>query len=254
MKHGSLFSGIGGFDLAAEWMGWENVFHCERNEFGQRILKFYWPKAINYDDITKTDFTIHQGRIDILTGGFPCQDISIAGPKTGLSGNRSSLFYHYIRAVNESKPRIAIWENVSQVQQYLPAIVEAFSEIGYCLQWTTVRASWFGLPHQRERVFGIAYNTDCFRWKEIQVQAGIIEKEIFKTSKRQFSRATCRQIQLENYSKFLRMDDGLPHKLLEESIKAYGNAIVPQVAYQIFKAIENTQKQSAQGAHQSKTK
>lgn len=73
MTHGSLFSGIGGFDLAAEWAGWENMFHCEWNEFGKRVLNYYWPKAISYGDITKTDFTIWRGRIDVLSGGFPCQ-------------------------------------------------------------------------------------------------------------------------------------------------------------------------------------
>jgi len=70
-KHGSLFSGIGGFDLAAEWMGWENVFHCEWNPFGQKVLKYHFPKSISYHDIKTTDFTIHRGSIDILTGGFP---------------------------------------------------------------------------------------------------------------------------------------------------------------------------------------
>jgi DNA (cytosine-5)-methyltransferase 1 len=71
MKHGSLFSGIGGFDLAAEWMGWTNVFHCEYNPFGQRVLKHYWPESISYGDIKQTDFTIHRGEIDVLSGGFP---------------------------------------------------------------------------------------------------------------------------------------------------------------------------------------
>jgi len=71
MNHGSLFSGIGGFDLAAQWMGWNNVFHCEWNEFGKKVLKHYWPNAISYDDITKTDFSIHRGSIDVLSGGFP---------------------------------------------------------------------------------------------------------------------------------------------------------------------------------------
>jgi DNA (cytosine-5)-methyltransferase 1 len=66
MIHGSLFSGIGGFDLAAEWMGWENAFHCEWNPFGQRVLKYYWPNATSYADITQTDFTIWRGRIDVL--------------------------------------------------------------------------------------------------------------------------------------------------------------------------------------------
>jgi DNA (cytosine-5)-methyltransferase 1 len=71
MRHGSLFSGIGGFDLAAEWMGWENVFHCEWNPFGQKVLHHYWPNAITYNDITKTDFGSHRGTIDIVSGGFP---------------------------------------------------------------------------------------------------------------------------------------------------------------------------------------
>ena len=72
MTHGSLFSGIGGFDLAAEWMGWENIFHCEIAEFPRKILKYHFPKSICYEDIKKTDFTKHRGEIDIISGGFPC--------------------------------------------------------------------------------------------------------------------------------------------------------------------------------------
>jgi len=83
MRHGSLFSGIGGFDLAAEWMGWENVFHCEWNEFGRKVLNHYWPNAKSYEDITQTDFSIHRGKIDVLTGGFPCQPYSNAGKRLG---------------------------------------------------------------------------------------------------------------------------------------------------------------------------
>ena len=88
LLHGSLFSGIGGFDLAAEWAGWQNAFHCEWNEFGQKILKHYWPNAISYGDITKTDFTIHRGTIDVLTGGFPCQPYSLAGKRKGKEDER----------------------------------------------------------------------------------------------------------------------------------------------------------------------
>ncbi len=88
MKHGSLFSGIGGFDLAAEWMGWENVFHCEWNEFGKKVLKHYWPNAESFHDITKTDFTKYANQIDILTGGFPCQPYSAAGKRLGKEDER----------------------------------------------------------------------------------------------------------------------------------------------------------------------
>jgi len=93
MTHASLFSGIGGFDLAAQWMGWENLFHCEWNPFCQTVLKYHWPNATTYTDITKSDFTIWRGRVDILTGGFPCQPFSTAGQRkdterTATSGRR----------------------------------------------------------------------------------------------------------------------------------------------------------------------
>lgn len=77
--HGSLFSGIGGFDLAAEWIGWRNAFHCEINEFCTKILNYHFPNAEHYTDITKTDFTKWRGKIDVLSGGFPCQPFSVAG-------------------------------------------------------------------------------------------------------------------------------------------------------------------------------
>lgn len=98
MTHGSLFSGIGGFDLAAEWSGWENVFHCEWNDFSKKVLKYHFPKSISYHDITKTDFTIHHGAIDILTGGFPCQPYSAAGKRLGKEDDRH-LWPHMLRAI-----------------------------------------------------------------------------------------------------------------------------------------------------------
>jgi DNA-cytosine methyltransferase len=111
MTHGSLFSGIGGFDLAAEWMGWDNVFHCEWNPFGQKVLKHHFPNSISYNDITKTDFSIHAGKIDILTGGFPCQPYSSAGKRLGKADERH-LFPEMLRCIKEVKPRYIVGENV----------------------------------------------------------------------------------------------------------------------------------------------
>ena len=88
MTHGSLFSGIGGFDLAAEWMGWRNLFHVEISDFCRTILQYYWPGAVSYEDIRTTDFTVWKGKIDILTGGFPCQPFSIAGLQRGDKDER----------------------------------------------------------------------------------------------------------------------------------------------------------------------
>ena len=115
MRHGSLFSGIGGFDLAAEYMGWENVFHCEWNEFGQKILKYYWPQAESFNDITKSDFTKYYGKIDILTGGFPCQPFSIAGRQEGFEDTRSNVFWKILEIIDHHKPKCVVLENVKNI-------------------------------------------------------------------------------------------------------------------------------------------
>ncbi len=100
MRHGSLFSGIGGFDLAAQWMGWENVFHCEWNEFGQKVLRHYWPDAELFTDITKSNFSKYHGTIDIISGGFPCQPYSMAGKRLGKEDARH-LWPEMLRVIRE---------------------------------------------------------------------------------------------------------------------------------------------------------
>jgi len=164
MKHGSLFSGIGGFDLAAEWMGWENIFHCEWNEFGKQILKYYWPKSISYDDITKTDFTKHRGAIDILTGGFPCQPYSMAGKRKGKEDERH-LWPEMLRAIREIQPTWVVGENVSGLVNWNGGMV--FDEVqadleaeGYEVTPFLLPACGVNAPHKRERVWFIAYSVN----------------------------------------------------------------------------------------------
>ncbi len=111
MTHGSLFSGIGGFDLAAEWMGWENKFHCELDIKCRELLKHYWPNAISYEDIKTTDFTVWRGRIGVLTGGFPCQPYSNSGLRKGKDDDRH-LWPEYLRAIREIQPMVVVGENV----------------------------------------------------------------------------------------------------------------------------------------------
>jgi DNA (cytosine-5)-methyltransferase 1 len=165
MTHGSLFSGIGGFDLAAEWMGWENVFHCEWNPFGQKVLKYYWPNAISYHDITKTDFTIHRGAIDILTGGFPCQPYSAAGKRLGKEDERH-LWPSMLRAIREIQPRWIVGENVLGLVNWNGGMV--FEEVqadleaeGYEVQPYVLPAAAVGAPHRRDRVWFVAYSTSA---------------------------------------------------------------------------------------------
>ncbi|WP_333889315.1 DNA (cytosine-5-)-methyltransferase [Sphingobacterium siyangense] len=111
-KHGSLFTGIGGFDLAASWMGWENVFSCEKNPFCRKILEHYWPQTKHYEDIFELQATQYLGKLDILTGGFPCQPFSQAGQRKGVQDERY-LFPETCRIIKEARPRWIVLENVT---------------------------------------------------------------------------------------------------------------------------------------------
>ncbi|WP_257657684.1 DNA cytosine methyltransferase [Parapedobacter lycopersici] len=187
MTHGSLFSGIGGFDYASQLMGWENSFHCEINPFGRHVLNYYWPQATSYDDITKTDFSIWRGRIDVLTGGFPCQPFSLAGKRKGKEDDRY-LWPEMLRAIDEIRPRWVCGENVagigSMVQpeanratvestadffgeedsqiitEYQEYVVETvcndLERIGYSVQPVIIPACAIGAPHRRDRIWFIA--------------------------------------------------------------------------------------------------
>jgi DNA (cytosine-5)-methyltransferase 1 len=163
MTHGSLFSGIGGFDLAAEWMGWENKFHCEWNEFGQKVLKHYWPNAELFTDITKSDFKKYHGAIDIISGGFPCQPYSTAGKRLGKEDSRH-LWPQMLRAIREIQPRWIVGENVLGLINWSDGLV--FHEVqtdleaeGYEVQPVVLAAAGVGAPHRRDRIWFVAYST-----------------------------------------------------------------------------------------------
>lgn len=161
MRHASLFSGIGGFDYAAQLMEWKNVFHCEINKFCQKFLKHYWPLAITHEDIKTTDFSVYRGEIDILTGGFPCQPFSTAGRQLGTEDDRH-LWPEMLRAIREIQPRWVVGENVrgliswnggmvfEQVQVDLEA--EGYEVIPFLLP-----AAGIDAPHRRERIWFVAH-------------------------------------------------------------------------------------------------
>jgi DNA (cytosine-5)-methyltransferase 1 len=183
MRHGSLFSGIGGFDLASEWMGWENVFHCEWNPFGQKVLNYYWPKAISYHDITKTDFSIHRGKIDIITGGFPCQPYSMAGKRKGKEDERH-LWPEMLRCIREVQPTWIVGENVLGLVNWNEGMV--FEEVqadleaeGYTVQPYVLPAASVNAPHRRDRVWFVAYSDHKGRspgFSEVQSKDGEVSE------------------------------------------------------------------------------
>jgi len=187
MKHGSLFSGIGGFDLAAEWMGWENVFHCEWMPFPRQVLYYHFPNSISYEDITKTNFTIHRGTIDILTGGFPCQPYSHAGKRLGKDDERH-LWPHMLRAIQEIQPTYVVGENVRGITNWNGGLV--FEEVcadleneGYEVIPFILPACAVGAPHRRDRVWFIAHS-NCHTRRSANSEWENKEQHLFSRSSR----------------------------------------------------------------------
>lgn len=186
LVHGSLFSGFDAPSVAASWMGWKNAFHCEINPFCNDILKYWFPNSEHYEDITKTDFSQWRGRIDILTGGFPCQPFSLAGQRKGADDNRY-LWPHMLRAIREIRPARVIGENVAGIltmvqpgketevgsqtslfgednrkrillrQEYVvETICKDLERERYSVQPLLIPACAVGAPHRRDRVWFVA--------------------------------------------------------------------------------------------------
>ena len=157
---GSLFSGIGGFELGLE-RGIPNsktIWQVEQNKYCQSILRKHWKKAIIHSDI----FTVGSDNlqtVDVICGGFPCQDISVIGNKKGIQhGKKSSLWFEMHRVIKELRPKIAIIENVAGIRRNeIEIIVNGLSEIGYDVEWVIISAEQFGALHQRKRFFAVAY-------------------------------------------------------------------------------------------------
>ncbi len=268
-------------------MGWENVFHCEWNEFGQKILKYYWPNAKSYSDITKTDFSIHRGAIDIITGGFPCQPYSQAGKRKGKADDRH-LWPEMLRAIREVQPRWVVGENVPGLLNWegglvLDEIKADLEAAGFeVLPPLVLPACSVNANHRRDRVWIVAHaNGNGFDGSNGQdeVNAGEGREYAQRNIKQSLSNGVTsypQRIRQQGQGRTQRQmrsktnrdwkaswsyadgrwptqspvcpgNDGLSGNLdgitlskwRNESIKAAGNAIVPQVAYQIFKAIES---------------
>ena len=176
-----MFSGIGGFDLAAEWMGWENVFHCEWMEFPRKVLDYHFPNADSHIDICKTDFKKYANTIDILTGGFPCQPFSLAGKRKGTDDERY-LWGEMLRAIQEIKPRFVIAENVFGITNIDGGLV--FQQVcldleneGYEVQPFIIPAAAKNAPHRRDRCWFIATNSNCNDGRSTNRESGCEESK-----------------------------------------------------------------------------
>lgn len=151
-----LFSGIGGFSLGLERAGMQTIAFCEIDPKARLVLAKHWPNVPIYEDVT----TLKGEHIeaDVICGGFPCQDISVAGQGAGLAGARSGLWFQFHRLINEIRPRYAIIENVSALRSRgLDTVLGSLAAIGYDAEWHCIPASAVGAPHQRDRVWVVAY-------------------------------------------------------------------------------------------------
>ncbi len=161
MKVLDLFSGIGGFSLGLERAGMQTVAFCEPNKFCQAVLHKHWPDVPIYEDVRDLSATrlANDGiQFDVICGGFPCQDISVAGKGAGLAGERSGLWWEYHRLIEETKPSWVIAENVSALRSRgLDDVLRSLTEIGYDAEWHCIPASAVGAPHQRDRIWIVAY-------------------------------------------------------------------------------------------------
>lgn len=158
------FAGIGGFSLGLERAGMTTVAICEKDKHAQKILKRHYPKTPiigDIHDVRKNDLST----IDIISGGTPCQDLSIAGNRKGLAGEKSGLFFEWLRVVADIKPRWIFWENVAGALHAnsgrdFATILIQLQKLGYSLAWRVLDAQWFGVPQRRRRVFIVGHFTD----------------------------------------------------------------------------------------------
>lgn len=276
--------------MAAHWVGWENIFHCETNPFGRKVLNYYWPKSLIYNDITKTDFSIHAGSIDVITGGFPCQPYSIAGKRKGTKDNRH-LWPAMLDAIKVIQPRWVVGENVPGLLNWRNGVVlhqiktdletEGFEVFPPLL----LPACGKEAPHERGRLWIVAYaksnglhgsgrlSESGYKTGQSKTEpqkrewirndvGGNVQEEIVANTK-------CKGLEGQNRmektigferhlarndwsiwpteSPFFSGNDGIPQRLdaitipkwRREACAAAGNAVVPQIPFEIFTVIQS---------------
>jgi DNA (cytosine-5)-methyltransferase 1 len=250
-----LFSGIGGFSLGLERTGgFETVAFCEIEPFPRRVLAKHWPEVPCYDDVRKLRGS-DVGAVDVICGGFPCQDISPAGKKVGIGGARSGLWVEIARLVGELRPEYVILENSAALTgRGLGDILGDLAARGYDAEWQCIPASELGAPHGRDRIWIVAYpnagsqsrrpvnaetcgDETAFSRTNADAECGVIPLgRIMARIGRVVQHLSWHGIwEAENSPLGMGVDDGLPDRL--HRLRALGNAVVPQIPELIGHAI-----------------
>lgn len=233
LTHGSLFSGIGGFDIAAKQCGIDTLWNCEILKKSRQVLSKI-DNALQYDNIETLEKPQY---VDIISGGFPCQDISIAGNGTGIFGNRSSLFFQMLRIIRQVRPKYIIIENSPMLLvRGLEYVLQPLSEIGYICEWKCLSNFQFGFPHFRERIYIIAYS-NIFRLQERRLQRHRQIESMYVEAPNNYSGISlAERIHKIPDSDIIGINDGISNWTYR--IGALGNAVNPVVAKYLFQCIQ----------------
>ena len=225
ITHGSLFSGIGGFDLGFQWANIKMLWDVEIEPYCQKVLRKNFPDTEIFSDVREVG-KHNLKPVDIISGGFPCQDISVAGKQAGITGTRSGLWSEFHRIIGELLPRFAVIENVPNLARLgLDRVLTNLASIGYDAEWQCISANDIGAPHLRKRIWIVAYPESSQQQREACNDRGPGWTGNNKVS--------CPEAWSDDRTRpsiniiHINMD-GLPYPM--DASKGLGNAIVPQIA------------------------
>lgn len=229
-----LFSGIGGFSLGLERAGMQTVAFCEIEPYCQAVLRKHWPDVPIYSDIRTltADALSRDGiAVDVICGGFPCQDISDAGQRAGIAGERSGLWWEFARLIGELRPRFVIVENVAALlDRGMGEVLGGLAALRYDAVWDCISAHDLGLPHERDRVFIVANPS------EIEGLSSLRNTGLCPIADRVSDWTDWSTKQWpETKPRVCRVDDGVPNR--SQRVEALGNSVVPQIPEIIGRAI-----------------
>jgi len=236
VRVGSLFAGIGGFDLAARRVGWTTAWHSEIDPYACAVFAQHFPESRNVGDITTWEPDVERDTVDLVCGGFPCQDVSQAGRRAGIEGTRSGLWEHFARVLRVLRPRYAVVENVPGLRlRGMGRVLGDLATIGYDATWDSVASADVGAIHLRERVWIVACADaiglrpqgkrpapkESWTWEQFE---GLVQAELRVSVPSGKSGGVAARV---------------PNRV--DRLKCLGNSIQPQVAEWIFRQIQEAE-------------